>query len=117
MGVYINMEMPEDSDMIVIYSDGTARKYLSYTKVIIDEAKAVPIPLHGRLIDADALLMRINHEVMEAYMDGVCYGMHPNQEYLYLLGEIIDDTPTIIPAEKDTDIQKEFMQNWHEEDE
>lgn len=33
MGIYINMEIPEDSDMIVIYSDGTARKYLSYTNV------------------------------------------------------------------------------------
>ena len=76
-----------------------------------------PVPPHGRCIDADALLMRINHEVMEAYMDGVCYGVHPNQEYLNLLGEIIDDAPTIIPADEDTSIQKEFMQNWHEEDE
>jgi hypothetical protein len=57
-----------------------------------------PIP-HGRLIDADAMLMRINHAGMEAYMDGVCYGVHPSQEYLDLLGEIIDDAPTIIPAE------------------
>jgi len=57
----------------------------------------VPEP-HGRLGDLDKLLMRINHEVMEAYMDGVCYGVHPNQEYLYLLGEIIDDAHTIIPA-------------------
>ena len=56
MGIYIeDMEMPENSDMIVIYSDGTARKYLSNTRVIIDEAKAVPVPPHGRLIDADAL--------------------------------------------------------------
>lgn len=43
MGLYIDMKMPEDSDMIVIYSDGTARKYLSHTKVIIDEAKAISI--------------------------------------------------------------------------
>ena len=57
----------------------------------------VPEP-HGRLGDLDKLLMRINHEVMEAYMGGVCYGVHPNQEYLYLLGEIIDDAHTIIPA-------------------
>lgn len=64
----------------------------------------VPVQPHGRLIDADALLMRINHEVMEAYMDGVCYGVHPNQEYLYLLGEIIDDAPTIIPASKEDEL-------------
>lgn len=61
----------------------------------------VPVPPHGRLIDADALLMRINHEVMEAYMDGACYGVHPSQEYLYLLGEIIDDASTVIPASEE----------------
>ena len=65
-----------------------------------DDCPLIPVPPHGRLIDADAMLMRINHEVMEAYMDGVCYGVHPSQEYLYLLGEIIDDAPTIIPAEE-----------------
>lgn len=64
----------------------------------------ISIPAHGRLIDADALLMRINYEVMEAYMDGVCYGVHPSQEYLDLLGEIIDDTPTIIPEEEEEEI-------------
>ena len=64
-----------------------------------DDCPLVEVPEpHGRLIDADALLMSINHEVMEAYMDGVCYGVHPSQEHLYLLGEIIDDAPTIIPA-------------------
>lgn len=86
MGVYINMEMPEDSDMIVIYSDGTARKYLSYTKVIIDEAKAVPIPLHGRLIDADELKKK-HHWTDDFY------------ETEYVEVEDIDAAPTIIPAE------------------
>lgn len=65
-----------------------------------DDCPLVPVPKHGRLIDADAMLMRINHAVMESYMDGVCYGVHPNQEYLDLLREIIDDAPTVIPAEE-----------------
>lgn len=75
------------------------------TQVLFAHEKDCPLievsEPHGRLIDADALLMRINHEVMEAYMDGACYGAHPSQEYLYLLGEIIDDAPTVIPAEED----------------
>jgi len=30
---------------------------------------------------------------------------------------ITNSMPTVIPAEENIDIQKEFMQNWHEEDE
>lgn len=95
MGVYINgMEMPTKGyRLILIHADGTVQS-------TDGETTAIPVPPHGRLIDADALLMRINYEVMEAYMDGVCYGVHPSQEYLDLLGEIIDDAPTIIPATK-----------------
>lgn len=70
-------------------------------ELLVEEDGQVSHSTHGRLIDADALLMRINHEVMEAYMDGVCYGVHPSQEYLYLLGEIIADAPTIIPASEE----------------
>lgn len=87
-GIYINMEMPEDSDMIVIYSDGTARKYLSYTRVIIDETKAIPVPPHGRLVDADAL----RADWLE----------NGENEYVYDTNaflDSIDAAPTIIPAE------------------
>lgn len=132
-GIYINMEMPEDSDMIVIYSDGTARKYLSYTKVIIDEAKAISVSPHGRLIDVDALTIST-----AVPLDG--------KPYQYVHIDNIKAAPTIIPAEiiskneikiidtkgksnydpkhrfviqaeEDTGIQKEFMQNWHEDGE
>lgn len=92
------MEMPtDDMKNIMILADGRVFQFSGYgnPKPL---GTAVPIPPHGRLGDLDALLMRINHEVMEAYMDGACYGVHPNQEYLYLLGEIIDDVPTVIPA-------------------
>lgn len=107
MGLCIDgVEMPKEGRITIqIGADGavytvssckiTAEKYEEkYSAIEVTEP-------HGRLTDADGLLMRINHEVMEAYMDGVCYGVHPNQEYLYLLGEIIDDAPTIIPASKE----------------
>ena len=103
MGVYIKgMEMPKEGNWktVRIYPDGTcAVPNWQGDCMLLKGAQAAELPPHGRLIDADALLMRINHEVMEAYMDGVCYGVHPSQEYLYLLGEIIDDAPTIIEAE------------------
>lgn len=78
-------------------------EYMSYGEweaKRLDNCPLVSVPPHGRLKDADALMMRISHEAMEAYMDGVCYGVHPNQEYLDLLGEIIDDAPTVIPADQ-----------------
>jgi len=98
-GIYINAPMPEEGKYIHFCVHGDGKVITDYTggwKVY----KAISVPDHGRLVDADALLMRINHEVMEAYMDGVCYGVHPSQEYLYLLGEIIDDAPTVIPASR-----------------
>ena len=107
MGLCIDgMEMPKEGRITIqIGADGavytvssckiTAEKYEEKYQVI-----EFPEP-HGRLIDADAMLMRINHEVMEAYMDGACYGVHPSQEHLYLLGEIIDDAPTVIPASEE----------------
>lgn len=93
MGVYINMEIPENSDMIVIYSDGTARKYLSYTKVIIDEAKAITIPPHGRTIDADALYEDC---ALDANINVMASAKRIN-EYMQLK---IDEASTIIPADE-----------------
>lgn len=95
-GIYINMEMPEDSDMIVIYSDGTARKYLSYTKVIIDEAKAIPVPAHGRLIDAKYVRDKIIQKWMDKADDSHMYKCGMEDAY-----EVIRNAPTIIPEEKE----------------
>ena len=57
MGVYINgMEMPTKGyRLILIHADGTVQS-------TDGETTAIPVPPHGRLIDADALLMRINYE-------------------------------------------------------
>ena len=118
MGVYIDMDMPEDSDMIVIYADGTARKYLSYTKVIIDEVKVIPVPQHGRLIDAREMFLPfvVKGQRSKRYHLGEKWELNGAE-----IREVIDSLPTIIPADiptkEDTGIQKEFMQNWHEEGE
>lgn len=96
MSIYIDMEMPEDSDMVVIYSDGTARKYLSYTKVIIDEAKAVPVPAHGRLIDVDALKTK-GTDIRDTWVD---YDGREDTVRGFSL-DMLDHAPTIIPANED----------------
>ena len=51
MGIYINMEMPKNGchHIICIYANGTVSAGRK-------EYRAVPVPPHGRLIDADALI-------------------------------------------------------------
>jgi len=84
MGVYIDMEMPKvGGKIITIYADG---------RVLYDGdyIKAVPVPPHGRLIDADALL---RHWEELAYSGGDC-------ELYSCMGDI-RDAPTIIPASEE----------------
>lgn len=78
MGLYIKgMEMPKEGchHMICIYADGTVstggRVY-----------KAVPVPPHGRLIDADALTFEDDY-----------YGWRDKK--------VVNAAPTIIPASED----------------
>ena len=106
MGVYIKgMKMPENCKKCLGFE-----RY--YTRGLFDsigwchitgmellnpnpptDCPLVPVPAHGRCIDADALPW-----------------------YLRDVREILE-MPTIIPAEEGTDIQKEFMQNLHEDGE
>lgn len=86
VGVYIKgMEMPTFRDAyvaIVIYGNGTIRSVHGY---VIDGATAVPVPSHGRLIDADALIKKI---------PVVSYEIYENTRAL------LENAPTIIPATK-----------------
>lgn len=69
----------------------------------------VPIPSHGRCIDADATERHLVKMQM-AQKDIVARGIRKSRG-------VVRNMPTIIPAEEDINIQKEFLQNWHEEDE
>lgn len=86
MGVYIKgMEMPKDGchHTICIYADGTVstggRAYM-----------AVPVPPHGRLIDADALE---KEHMKRAYENFRSYQFHVSATAW------INEAPTIIPEE------------------
>ena len=94
MGVYIRgMKMPKNHNhvTITIWSDGTASYALHDRKeslVDFRNVEAVPVPEHGRLIDADAI--PYNKIMLED--DDFYYGV--TKPY-------IDRMPTIIPADGD----------------
>lgn len=80
------MEMPTSLVLFCVHPDG---------RVFADleggwrEYKAVPVPPHGRLIDADALISRVTDE------KGNYYGHD-----CAVIGEAVEFAPTIIPAEE-----------------
>lgn len=86
-GIYIsNMRMPKRDEVITIYPDGTVHRRHLGLRFRISESKALSVPKHGRVIDADAIIQRIPIASYEIY------------ENIRLL---IDSAPTIIPAEED----------------
>ena len=92
MGVYIKgMEMPKDYSVIVkIFPDGRVGTipYVQRFKVeLIEGTKAVPVPPHGRLIDADACLALINDSTILS-------------DFLKcIINPLIRGEPTVIAAE------------------
>lgn len=92
-GIYIpDVSLPEDGDFelwIAVKKDG------SFTYNVrgawqAGNQKAVPVPPHGRLIDADALLKKCEFVCTDDDVDvrAVRYS-------------VIEDAPTIIPAEEE----------------
>lgn len=83
MGLYIKgMEMPTGNNAVSIIIFPNGKVSLAHDHRFAEYAEAVPVPPHGRLIDADALV-RDN-------------GIKEIPEYY----EVVRDAPTIIPAEE-----------------
>ena len=83
MGVYIKgIEMPTGKDelRLIIHSNG---QVIILHKTHYEEAEAVPVPPHGRLIDADALIEHLG-----------------DVEYKGAVKRVLIQAPTIIPAEE-----------------
>lgn len=92
MGVYINTEMPKNGSCIQIVIDDDGKVYPSVEKCILKMgsiAKAVLVPPHGRLVNADRLGMTDFEIVM-------CNGDY--KELVKMILEKIENAPTIIPA-------------------
>lgn len=101
MGVLIkNMKMPKGFEMLVVFSDGTAHKCLPGMREHVEKGTAVPVPPHGRLIDADALTVKLQRH-REFHSDGSKSGAAISNG----IGQCLDiingkECPTIIPAEE-----------------
>jgi hypothetical protein len=97
MGVYINgMEMPKEGFItITITSDGrvvgNSKKENGKFEYLDNEdiAKAVPVPKHGRLIEADALLRGCKR----------IEGKYATREFAFSQSAI-ENAPTILEAEE-----------------
>ncbi|MBQ1756084.1 MAG: hypothetical protein IIZ96_05025 [Oscillospiraceae bacterium] len=102
MGVYIkNMKMPEDGETVTltICADGLVFEEF---KEPGDVFHAVPVPPHGRLIDAGA-----NLAVMMRVIDAP-YTRRGKIDTAMLKAciKMFEEAPTIIPAEEEKDGQQ-----------
>ena len=87
MSVYIpGMEMPTKGyRLILVHADGTVQ-------TTSGETTAVPVPPHGRCIDADKIGLT-DFEII------LCQKGNPFKNALEMLLEKIENAPTIIPAD------------------
>lgn len=103
MGVYIDMEMPQEGFVeILVRSDGTVQQtgqsyriggtdyYTPYVGEMPTIYKAISVPPHGNLIDRDVLSQMFD----------------PDESFGAAVLEIVADTPTIIPAEPFNNLSK-----------
>lgn len=112
MGVYIDMEMPQKTYahcMLIKDIDGSAQ-LLVCTKNSgeISEWESydlVPVPPHGRLIDADALLERFEKEEKAADEHGRDFSFSfksggENCTEWWPVQQMLMDAPTVLEAEE-----------------
>ncbi len=104
MGVYINMEMPTDCGKCRFAVDGWC---YAYGKPNIDAlandgrtnfCPLIPVPPHGRLIDADALAEK--HRELAYELRGANYDFHMTAR------SWVNSSPTIIPAEEGENVHR-----------
>ena len=81
------IQFPKFSPHVIeVYPDGTA---IAQGKGIY--GKAVPVPPHGRLIDADELIDDVRRHSESYFADDFAH-------------EWVDKAPTVIPADKDINV-------------
>lgn len=105
MSVYIKgMAMPKEGSWktIRIYPDGTcAVPNWQGDCTLIKGTKAAPIPPHGRLIDADAL---VDKHFGKEYLSKIMTADEDDMgTALVNIPLVINNAPTIIPADKEGD--------------
>lgn len=99
MGVYIkDMEMPKScADCeLAMHFDGYNENDCPFNSFSYYDCPLVPVPPHGRLIDADAL----EKDGADIHEDVVCCGYVEDSIWGFS-HEMIENAPTIIPASED----------------
>lgn len=95
MGVYIkDMEMPKSCGNCFFDTRCDNWRLRNWGAPPPDECPLVPIPPHGRLIDADKIGLT-DFEII------LCQKGNPFKNALEMLLEKIENAPTIIPASED----------------
>ena len=109
MSVYVkNMEMPKEGEYhmtLYVCSDGSA--YIDVASFPVDEDRfeAIPVPPHGRLIDADVLAEK--HTKLAYELRGANYDFHTyelrgaNCNFHMTACAWVNSSPTIIPASEE----------------
>ena len=113
MSIYIpGMEVPEDGMLEFVITDKgvvilTSRSIRvdgdEYFEPLITPQelyRAIPVPEHGRLIDADALI-NANEKIYDNFKNGDEISTHEATIAYLLTSEIIRRAKTIIPASKE----------------
>ena len=105
MGIYLpNMEMPTEGEYnmtLYVCSDGSAYMDVISFPVDKDKFEAVPVPPHGRLIEAEPLIDYCKRFI-EAYdYSKLFQDKARRHELLNMVGEIAS-APTIIEREDKT---------------
>jgi hypothetical protein len=94
------MEMPKAGNWktIRIYYDGTcAEPNWQGDCKYMQGCEAVPVPPHGKLIDADALIEKLRETGKRVFGSG---GI-PECSSLSIVGDYVESAPTIIPASEE----------------
>lgn len=91
MGLYIDIEMPIKQVYVILNPNGLV-EILDANNVLLEEYQAVPIPAHGKLIDANVLCNKLEKAgKIKPYLEGAL-----NVAISFAL-----TAPTIIPANED----------------
>lgn len=91
------MEMPKNCEIIIrIDEKGEVYVYDQYPTKLY---KAIPVPPHGRLIDADELIAK-QEEDAEIFMGSTNYGDKVRYDEAMNAVANIVNAPTVIPADK-----------------
>lgn len=99
MGIYIKgMEMPSDCVVCPFGWNGCNNQHdFVYMGDRPPDCPLVPVPSHGRLIDADALEDRCSRQAKDEWNKST----GTNWGYAYATFESdVEDAPTVIPAEE-----------------